>query len=230
MPKNFYFFHIDKTVSLWFDVTLMSQLYSMMEKKGIDTSLNYSHRDHNFWRPLDSDTFIFSVFREPVSRAVSDFCYTMLYDELHQYRSIDHIVKQNSYNINMKNFEQWVNTVHTPNFQAKALYGAGEVRSKDDIVDRITRINLMLRTDDLWEVKQKDVFNYIIKVLNLGETRERVPTYFEKAWFEHISMGFYHELLQENNELLKQVKELNRIDLEIWNNNNFFPSGLSNCL
>lgn len=230
MPKFFYFFHVDKTMSIWQDLVYMTQLYAMMERKGIDVSLNYRHQDHNFWRHLGPEYFIFSVFRDPISRLASDFCYTMLYDQTHQFRSADVIVKQNIYNINMDNFEKWLHTVHTPNFQAKTFYGAGEIRSKEDVSKNLKRVDLMLRTSDLTDDKQKLFFNYLVKALNLGDEKKVLPTYFETAWFDHVGIDFYHTLLRENNDLLKTAQNLNKIDLDIWNTNDFFPSGLSVCL
>ena len=230
MPNAFYFLHIDKTVSLPFDTGIMTLLYDRLSSAGIDVSLNARHKDHNFWRPLPNNYFIFSVFRDPIARTVADFCYAMMYDEFHTYRTFDSSVKENTYHINATNFEFWLHNVHTPNYQSRVFLSGNKVWETDDISAQIRRVDLMLRNSDLEKDKQAGVVNRILKAFSLEEESGDVPAYFEQGWFDHVSTMFLHTLRNESEELLNEVKELNKVDLNVWNTNDYFPSGFSMCL
>ena len=230
MTKSFYFLHMDKTVSLAFDANIMTQLYDVIGSKGIDVSLNLRHNDHNFWRPTRDDCFIFSVFRDPIKRSVSEFCYTMMYDTFNEYRAIDIAVKQNTYNITMENFEKWLYTEHTSNYQSKTLLGRSDlVWSSNDLNNHLKRIDLLLRTSDLHQNNQLNFFNHVLDRLNLNTSVLEVPAYYEEGWYDHVGLDFYLKLLSEGGQLLEDLKHKNKIDLEVWDTNSFFPSGLSSC-
>ena len=213
-----------------FDAGIMTIIYDRLASAGVDVSLNTRHQDHNFWRPLPDNYFMFSVFRDPIARTVSEFCYTMMYDEFHLYRTFDAAVKENTYHINANNFEFWLHNIHTPNYQSRIFLDGNRVWDTDDIAAQLGRVDLMLRTSDLEKEKQADVVNHILRAFSLKEESGDIPAYFEQGWFDHVSREFLHTLRKESAELLNEAEKLNKVDLNVWNTNDYFPSGLSKCL
>lgn len=220
--NNFYFLHIDKTVGRTFHSNIIQPMYKDMEYNNINTALNKKHYDHNYWRDFDDKTYIFSVLRNPMERAISDFVYTMTYDSFGELRPMvpgDPIQRVDKI-LRLDLFEFWLYSIHVSNFQSRVLhYGMSNIR-KHIIEKNLSRINLVVKTESLNKVNQLKLKNKIITDLNLSHTVSVASCYPETMWYWAERYGdFYKKVLESS--LYKKLEEMNHIDLEIWNNAKF---------
>jgi hypothetical protein len=219
MYNKFFFLHIDKTINVSVDINIMHSLYRIMERHGIDTSYNLKHSDHNRWRLFDQPAFIFTIFRNPLLRTTADFTQSMLYDEFGTRRINPHGAHvDDGFDPSLDDFEKWLYTFHTPNYQARSLFNGLRNVSHETITERLKEINLMVKEDDLYgQAKQNQVANKILSDLGINETI-KVPWIPEVAFQERHANLFYHNKLK-GTSLEAVVRDLNKSDLFIYESN-----------
>lgn len=223
MYNRFYFFHIDKTISLPIDIVFMGSLYKKMKDNNIDISLNDKHFYHNRWREFDSKTFIFSVFRDPMFRTLADFTYTMVYNNIGIRRvPLNGVHTNTTYNYSLENFEKWLYTVHTPNYQSQLIHHGLLHVTQTERQERIDRINIFIKDRDLeGNFNQKKVYEKILDKIGITSNNIVIPHMQESIWHNGHALGFYRDYIR-GSSLEQEIYKLNYTDLEIYNNNNNF--------
>jgi len=200
----------------------MHNLYKVMNRHGIDTSLNINHHDHNMWRDLEENAFIFSIFRNPVDRTLADFTYSYIFDQFNTrkiYPSGVHV--DDNLIPSIDDFEKWLHTSHTPNYQSRALHSGLNNVSYELILNRAKRINLLVR-DNLFngQDRQNLVANTILSNIGINETI-KTPWIPEHLFAQRYAGAFYFDKIR-GTSLEKEIKMLNSIDMSIYENDNNF--------
>jgi len=201
-----------------------------MENAGIDTSLNTQHSTHNFWRDFTEHTYILSFFRNPIKRAISEFCYEVDFGASVEKKANNLSINQDNPKKTLDAFEVWMNTIHTPNYQALVLSGKQINIPLSTVNDNISKINLFCSVEEFrksvsfenWSnSKGLRLVNKIIKDLSLGEQKTHVPMYEHYGYYDFISSPMWDQITREKS-ILSQLTELNKVDMEIWCTASFF--------
>jgi hypothetical protein len=144
--NNFYFFHIDKTLGAMTAPHLIDPLYNIMEDNGISAlNNNASHQDHNKWKDHGDDTYIFSVFINPISRIISEYAYESNYNEYGTRRHMGELREWQSPYVSLDGFKSWYKDYGKNNYQTAVLSsGTGNL---DIAKKNFDRINFKVTTD-----------------------------------------------------------------------------------
>jgi hypothetical protein len=212
MFDSFYFFHIDKTIGKTMGVHMMDPLYPIMEDHGIKSKhLNINHEAHNYWQDFKENTYIYSTFRDPVERFVSEFLYTTNYTK-NGYRKWSGGKDQSSPFANLESFKKWMKEDAIFNYQAKIL--SSSTFDNDLIKERIKRIDLVIKTESL-ENNEKNIQNKILNDLKINYNLPYFNKDYELTFYEEATKNFIYNFLN-NNLLIGEIQEKNSIDYEIY--------------
>jgi len=213
---SFYFFHIDKTIGKTMGVHMMDPLYPVMEDHGIKAkSLNIDHKSHNYWQDFEDNTYIYSTFRDPLERFISDFLYTTNYTK-DGYRKWSGGKDVSSPFANLESFKKWIKESAIFNYQSKIL--SSNTLDDDLIKERINRINLLIKTESLRD-NEKNIQKTILKDLKINYNVPDFNEDYELTFYDETTRYFIHTILN-NSLLINEIIEKNSIDYEIYNNIN----------
>jgi hypothetical protein len=194
----------------------MHTLYKVMNRHGVDTSFNLKHSDHNKWRDFTDPAFIFTIFRNPMLRTTAEFTQSMLYDDFGLRRINPHGAHvDDGFDPSLDDFEKWLYTLHTPNYQSRVLHGGIRNVSHETIEERLKQINLIVKDYELGgQAKQNELANKILSSLGINETI-KTPWLPEYAFQERHANLFYYNKLR-GTSLEQVVKDLNSADFLMY--------------
>ena len=143
--NSFYFFHIDKTLGAMTAPHLIDPLYQIMEDNGIKAfENNLFHNLHNKWKDFDSNTYIFSVFRDPVSRVISEYAQESNYDINGTRKDMGTLREWQSPYFSLDGFKEWYKDYDRNNYQFNLLSnGSGD---SEIAIKNFNRINFKITT------------------------------------------------------------------------------------
>ena len=222
MYNQFYFLHLNKTINASVDLNIMHGLYRVMNRHSIDTSLNLNHNDHNIWRNFDNTTYIFSIFRNPVDRTLADFTYSYIFDDFNIRKiSPNGVHVDDNLMPSLDEFERWLHTTHTPNYQSRVLHNGLANVSPDLILNKVKRINLLVK-DNIFneDHKQNLLANKILFDLGIDENI-KTPWIPEHLFAQRHAGAFYYDKIV-GTSLEQQIKNINHVDVALYENDSNF--------
>lgn len=224
--SSFYYLRIPKTGSTFFKHNLIVPLKSYLQENGIDVLNN---GDHEGWGPVKEDTYIISIFRDPIKRTISHFCH-----EESSKNTLEAFLNQNK-----TNFFSWLesNQGRVANFQSKNIMysklenlrgdGWSTINDPDfinmdinieNLKSRIESISILMNTSSLNHSLLSKVSEKIISDLNLPP-----KDIVLKNPIEHYVYSFYQNIYNSLSDSEKQqISEINSIDSEIYNTSQYF--------
>jgi hypothetical protein len=230
MYDSFYYIHIPKNGGRFFKYNITDPIYNICSKNNIkflkDTQPEYSGPGHNQWPDsINDSTYIACTFRDSVKHAVSMYAHLQTLDNRGE--PLDIKVDK----LNKKKFMDWYekNINSLSNYQSRHIVSSsieeiGFFSSKlkfidssnvELLLDRIKRINMFIKIDNIGEEDIHKIQNEILN--NLGIKDYNVYNYTPKnKIFENIfSENLYSSLdINDKNYILKN----NLIDSQIYNN------------
>jgi hypothetical protein len=202
MYTQFYFLHLDKTTAKTAGIRLFDPLYPIMEQHGVKaSSLNKDHKSHNYWQDFNEDTFIFSVVRDPVLRALSEFSWWANYG--------DDGVRTHSAGrdrdcpfYTQENLLSWLQTKHVKNYQSGI------------IGNNVSRINMLVKAESIKENENKLRSN-ILSALGISHEFAYYPPDFENG-FMPVENAIA-TIIEKTPGILDTIREFNKKDIELYN-------------
>jgi hypothetical protein len=210
MYKNFYFLHIDKTISKTAGIRMFDPLYEILDSYGINAkSLNSNHNSHNRWRNLDNDTFIFCVVRDPVERSLSDF---WKYANYNPDGSRTHIKGRDEECpfYTEQNIKEWIDNHCISNYQSKVISNWG---TEEELKNNISRINLLIRAEDI-SGNENVLRNMILSNFNIKYDFAKYNPDFDKVFMSHGTA--LNNLLLNNQWVQNSLQEKNQQDYWVY--------------
>lgn len=208
-----YFLHIPKTAGFYVENTLMAALNEGCKRSNIDTRHNLIYGNQG-WRPVQKDTYIFSIARNPINRTISHYVYfnpeviTFPAEELKP--TMFRYIEQNEF-------------LH--NYQAKFI--ASQHEKMDEVLDspqmdqgtelfneRAARINKLVKSENINPTTINDLYTEFCDVL--GVTEPMQLTFPDYRVFEHISMltrGIRDSLTVSE---VSYLTDINSLDFEFY--------------
>jgi len=231
MYKKFYFLHIPKTSGRFCKENVVVPLLKTFTKNKISFQLFPSHAN---WDTsyIDNNTYIFSIFRDPIKRMVSHYCHDIVLDNEGKRK----IPVGKAKEINRDLFLSWVqeNEIYLTDFQAKNILLEDnkmnhEIKSffnfkltkeeKNNVIKKIKKINLFIRAVNLNKNDCLLLQNKILLDFNLYPRLENIEFFDNQEFYNQDSSNLFKTL---NNEDILYLNSLNSFDLEIYNNNSYF--------
>lgn len=214
--SKFYFLHIFKCSGRNFKNNILSPIQNVLKTN----VLLYNGPEHANWDEffIDDKTYIVSSFREPIERTVS------------HYVQEKYFLKTNKELINKYDFFFWLeeNEQKIKNFQAKSIFQScspmnNEIVTYVDfelseknislIFERLSRINLLLHSENIKSENYYFIINKIFSDLNI-KTNINDFKQKESLFFNKESAQIYNELKEK--EKIKLGK-INSLDFDIYN-------------
>jgi len=223
--NSFYFFHIPKTIDPVVDVSVIRPLYEKMESKGIDVSLNRRYSDHSFWRETPAQTYVLCFVRDPMRRAVSEFCYSVDFGELNVERAKSRSINQPNEKHTLDSFESWMHTFHTPNYQVASIndgqhdewFVAAKRLMSVQLACKVESLNTGINYHEWSNNPLLSLANRVIGDLGLGEEVCHVPLFANCGYYEFFSSHLFNMLT--GSSLFAELQEMNDGDMNLYNQN-----------
>lgn len=220
MFDSFYFLHIPKTGGRYFHKAVYDNLKPLFAENKIEI---IAEKNHHCWsKDIKDDTYIFTIFRDPIKRLVSHYCHVLDLLTLNKVR--------HSFNYTSDHFILWVEKSEDTisNFQSKNLLcnhsetredGSFRLHNNKDLnfkidknllLERFNRINLKVKTENI-DLEQSAIINKILLDFNIKYSA--VPSPSDRFSLEN-SQQLYNELEDHQKEYLASIMEL---DYELYN-------------
>jgi hypothetical protein len=216
MYNKFYFLNIPKTIGVSVDINIMQNLYKILNKHGVDTSSNLRFHDHNTWDDFDDDTYVFSIFRDPVDRTLAEFTNLRIFDAFGKRKSDSGVHVDDTLDLNLEDLDLWLTKFYTPDFQTKTLFNGlnPPIRA---LAQKIKRINLFI--DDVQIFGQVGQNLMVNKILSDFGIEEKVHTpYIPHTLFEQgYAKDFAFDKVR-GSKLEKKIRNKNYLDFFIYEN------------
>lgn len=231
--KNLYFLHIPKAGGRYIYYNICSPIEDILMKNNIKIDVHHSSkiRAHQFWNEdfIKNDTYILSNFRDPAKQIVSFYCHI-------KFLNSNGILLKDSFDgIDSGSMFNWVenNLEIISNYQSKNfLTTLPENKNMDDnllsfnvdkqlLNERLNRLNLFLKIDNIKDKNLSKITNKILLDLNIKE-KVNNKTVIKKETFENIySKKLFESLSKKDKELLYNISS---VDSEVYNTNKYFWS------
>jgi hypothetical protein len=241
--SKFYFLHIPKTGGRFLKRKIIDPIRDILEKNGIEMVETNPRLWHHGWHEnIDQNTYIFSCMREPVSWTVSYFTHLM-YQENHALDvSPDNFHSQvilRNIDLDKSQIFDWLEREpYRDNYQSKNFLlnpalryrvkmdqffsnarAMGYVIDKNRLAERIDRVNLLVRMEDMRQFNYNNLLQKIFSDLNISSDymiREELDR-------NHLSIDssrlLYNTLNDSDKDKIGAVMD---IDLDIYNTDKYF--------
>jgi hypothetical protein len=220
--NSFYFLHIPKTAGHYIENRIVYPIEGYLLSKNIKI-----HKGHQYWYPVNNETYVISSFRDPIKRTISMFSHYRKYID-----SVDN---------NRDNLMLWIekNQKYLSNFQSKSLIYNNAPKKDWYLIENEDFINLEIDSKILEKnIKKIQIF---IKVENLDNNsilkiRKKILQDFNCNITDKInekmkignklkdnvnleSLDLYSKITDFDK---KYIEDLNIIDYKIYNSEIFF--------
>jgi len=237
--NSFYFLHIPKTDGRRFIDSIVIPLQNNnTELNFIGGELGFHVREksnpHQGWvKSIDQKTYIVSILRDPIERAVSYYIFIMMQkikaiEGFSKYKKVvfskDQFIKYIKEQKDMHNLSSKMFLHHIPSQKDRGiLFDDISIKlpeSVDLIMERAQRINLLIRSDTFKGLNRQDLFNRITSDIGISS----IPCFgispeIESEYTEKESKELYLSLNDSDKSALRQYFDL---DYEIYNNESLF--------
>lgn len=232
MYKNIYFLHIPKTAGRFVYRNLLIEMQDTLTENHvrIDVHDQAGISAHQAWCTtyIDDDTYIISIMRDPVKHLVSFYCHTQALS-----MKGTRISPLGGPTINKASFFNWIDQEWLKNYQVKNFIVEKESTEKflhkelfknaiteSGLIDqKLSKVNLLLRNDDLTE---NNIVKIRTKILeDLGIDTSSVSTNFivNPEFSNEDSTNLYNTLTKEEIDFLYK---LSPIDKRIYEDDSYF--------
>lgn len=246
---SFYFLHVVKTGGRFFLNNIINPIETVLEKNNIKILKpqlleieNTTRRNrHLGWIPeINDSTYVVSFFREPVSWTCSWFTHinhlrnkslditnqaTVIKNiESNSFELFKWLEKEtNFYNYQSKNYILGVadQKQSSINSEIDIFHNNNKQIDKNLLLDRLERVNLLLRQDDLKNIDYNLLLNKIFSDLGI-ESDYRVEDNLDKNYYSNDASRVLYKSLDLFDK--QRIQDLMSLDMEIYNNNNLFWS------
>ncbi len=244
MPKynKVYFLHIPKTGGRFFTKYIINQIEPILKENCIDIlQLPEKVKKHGGWHEgIDDNTYIISVFRDPVEFFVSAVAHMVADQEKMVDKANDFVVIDNHKVIDISKeflFDRldqikYLKDFQSQNFilcpkesfilhQARQYYDENFVFDKDLIYKRIARVNLMIRHKDLKSMDYNILIDKMSKDLEIN-----IPIDISSADREEYKNNSSDALFSKlDKDDIQKVYNNFLFDKEIYENDSLFWTG-----
>jgi hypothetical protein len=220
--KSLYHLHIPKTAGITLNVFLKKSIAPDLIANNISCNVD----GHHGWKLVNKETYILTSLREPIKRLVSHFCF------MNSLNNIDSLSKtpqdfllwfENNKevlsNYQSKNLFYNDSDIYTPEF----LRGCSpelslKTFSQTHVKNNISKINILLRTEDINSKKIIKVGNKILKDFNINHFNT-----FNISK-EHYNSNTVSRLLfsKLSKSDISYLESNNLLDLDIYNTDLYF--------
>ena len=232
--NSFYFLHIPKTGGRLFFYNVLSPLKDIFLESNIkelnilrvNGLRNYS--DHSQWKKeIDSLTYVSSIFRDPCKHMVSLYTHS-------QTVSRDQLVFKNN-DIDKNTLFDWLeeNEDGAKNYQSKHLilptvikdengykqFLNNEIITKDNVLDRINQLSLLIKPEDLSENNIEKIQRKILLDLKIPDKKITNKPYNFQEYSNGQSKEIYETLTKKEKE---KIKLISNIDCEVYETPSLF--------
>lgn len=244
MPKynKVYFLHIPKTGGRFFTKYIINQIEPILKENGIDVlQLPEKVRKHGGWHQgIDDNTYIISVFRDPVEFFVSAVAHMVADQEKMVDKANDFVVIDNHKVIDISKeflFDRldqikYLKDFQSQNFilcpqesfilnQARQYYDENFVFDKDLIYKRIARVNLMIRHKDLKFMDYNILIEKMSKDLEINIPID-ISSADREEYKNNSSDALFNKLDKDD---IQKVYDNFLFDKEIYENDSLFWTG-----
>jgi predicted DNA-binding protein YlxM (UPF0122 family) len=236
MIKNFdsfYFLHIPKTAGRLYVFNFLEPIYDDIEKSNINNikdRINTS--DHSQWRSEITDsTYVTTIFRDPCKQLVSLYVHGLTISEFNAIKDTSGIT------IDRQSFLSWIkkHEQEIKNYQSKNLmfstvqaeenfftkFKDNSFITKENVLNRINKISLILKPEILSENNIKIIQNAIMSDLGIKQFQANNKKYQREMYRNMHSEFVYNSLTNKDKEY---VLSLSNIDSEIYETKKIFFS------
>lgn len=232
--NSFYFLHIPKTGGRLFFYNVLSPLKDIFLESNIkelnilrvNSLRNYS--DHSQWKKeIDSLTYVSSIFRDPCKHMVSLYTHSQTVGR-------DQMVFRNN-DIDKNTLFDWLeeNEDGAKNYQSKHLILPTVIKdengykqflnngiiTKDNILDRINQLSLLIKPEDLSENNIEKIQKKILLDLKIPNKKITNRPYNFQEYSNSQSKEIYETLTKKEKE---KIKLINNIDCEVYETPSLF--------
>lgn len=220
MYNKFYFLNIPKTINVSFDINIIQNLCKILNNNGIDTSSNLRFHDHNTWDNFDDDTYVFSIFRDPIDRTLAEFTNLRIFDAFGKRKSDSGVHVDDTLDITLEDLDLWLTKFYTSDFQSKTLFNGMNPPIKA-LEEKIKRINLFI--DDSQIFRQEGQNLMANKILSDFGIEERIHTpYVPHALFQQGYAADFAFSKVRGSELEGKIRRMNFLDCLVYDNKSNF--------
>jgi hypothetical protein len=210
--KNVYLMHIPKTGGQYFSDSLISALNEGCKNKNLNTRkiLKDGHRG---WSEVDQDSYIISIFRNPINRTISHY----LYYNPPTIQSMEEI------KISLLKFVELNDFMH--NYQSKFICSdqinyAENLNNQfftydlDKLSSRLNRINKKIKTNSISPKLCLSIYKECCDVLDIEPVSNiSFPDYRSPLYLSPLSKEMRQNLKKEEIDFLTDI---NKQDFELW--------------
>ena len=230
---SFYFLHIPKTAGRLYVFNFLEPIYDSMLKSNINNikdRINTS--DHSQWRSEITDsTYVTTILRDPCKQLVSLYVHSLTVNEFNTIKDTSGVT------INRKTFLLWIKKHEQTikNYQSKNLmfptikaeesffikFKDNSFITKENVLNRISQISLILKPEDLSENNILEIQNTIMSDLNIKNFQPNNKKYQREVYRDINSEFVYSSLTHKDKEYILSLSD---IDSEIYETKNIFFS------
>ena len=232
--NSFYFLHIPKTGGRLFFYNVLSPLKDIFLESNIkelnilrvNSLRNYS--DHSQWKKeINSLTYVSSIFRDPCKHMVSLYTHSQTVGR-------DQLVFKNN-DIDKNTLFDWLeeNEDGAKNYQSKHLilptvikdengykqFLNNEIITKDNVLDRINQLSLLIKPEDLSENNIEKIQRKILLDLKIPDKKITNKPYNFQEYSNGQSKEIYETLTKKEKE---KIKLISNIDCEVYETPSLF--------
>lgn len=258
--NSFYFLHIPKTGGRFLTAYVLEPLYEIFKKNNIkvlqipdvlDEHGHFTPKRHGGWhKDIDENTYIVSIFREPIRFAASFYTHQvstiegfngiklqdMEYgtEELKNLQKNEHLDKEKFidwishhhyiFNMQCKNIILTVSDdkhiVDESGEYTRELHDNNKKLDRSTLFDRIKRINMFIRQEDLETMDYQVLADKILK--DLGIEEKIVLPKPDMEYFRNFASSNLYETL--NSDDMIRLLRYFKADDEVYSNKDLFWS------
>ena len=239
--NSFYFLHIPKTDGRRFIDSIVIPLQNNNPQLNfIGGELGFHVREksnpHQGWiESIDENTYIVSILRDPIERAVSSYVFIMMQkikaiEGFSKYKKVvfskDQFIKYIQEQEDMHNLSSKMILHYLPSHKDRSLLfddiSIKLPESKDTIMKRIKRINLLIRLETFKSLDRQDLFDRITLDMGIPSIPcSSISPEIESWYTEKESKDLYLSLNDSDKVMLMEYFDL---DYEIYSNETLFST------
>lgn len=223
------FYHIPKTGGRYFEANTLNIIKYDFIKNGISIKDKFcKYKDHKSFKFIEENPFAITLLRNPVDRTISHYFY------------VSQGIQPSSGNIDIdkKNFFEYLEKENHPlhNFQAKSIcnqkyeYFVIDNNVKDVTIspnlikDRLNKIDILIKTEDINLNLCNNVVEYIYKYFDIDYKKELNNIELNAESFKNKrSLEFRQSLSRQE---ITKIEQYVKIDMEIYETSRYFSNYL----
>jgi len=219
------FYHIPKTGGRYFEVNTLNIVKYDFIKNGIPIKDKFhKYKDHKSFKFIEDNPFAITLLRNPVDRTISHYFYV----------SQGRQPFSGNIKIDKKNFFDYIekenHSLH--NFQAKSIcnqkyeYFVIDDNVKDIVIDnnlikdRLSKINILIKTEDIDLNLCNNVLRYIYKYFDVNYKKQLDNIELNAESFKNEKSNEMRQSLTKSERSI--IEGYMEVDMEIYETSKFF--------